>query len=117
MWNVRQILDAKVVMVTQLQRELDGLMAEKDLVTPTIECTSTNIEQCQIDFEITMGCMDRMKNDIEKVGDSTISVQGASKAKNNGLEKEGKGEVLLEFTKTQVGTHLSLDFEVDCAKV
>ncbi len=38
-----------------------------------------------------MGCMDGMKNDIEKVGDSTLSVvQGALKAKSNGLKKEGK---------------------------
>jgi hypothetical protein len=37
MWNVGEILDAKVAMVTQLQTELDGLMAEKDLNTPTIK--------------------------------------------------------------------------------
>jgi hypothetical protein len=35
MWNVGQILDAKVVMVAQLQTELDGLMAKKDLIIPT----------------------------------------------------------------------------------
>ncbi len=40
-------------------------------------------------MEIAMGCMDGMKNDIEKVGDSTLSVvQGALKAKS--IKKEGK---------------------------
>jgi hypothetical protein len=37
MWNVGQILDAKVVMVAQLQTKLDGLMTKKDLITPTIK--------------------------------------------------------------------------------
>jgi hypothetical protein len=118
MWNVGQILDAKVVMVAQLQTKLDGLMVEKDLIIPTIKLASTNIEQCQVDLETAMGCMDGMKNDIEQVGDSTLSVvQNALKAKNNGLEKEGRGGVLSKFTKTQVGIHPHLDFEVDYAKV
>jgi hypothetical protein len=43
--------------------------------------------------------MDGMKNDIEMVGDSILNVvQSALKAKNNGLEKERKGGLLLEFT-------------------
>ncbi len=47
-----------------------------------------------------MGCMDGMKNDIEQVGDSTLSVvQSALKAKNNGLEKEGRGGAFSKFTK------------------
>jgi hypothetical protein len=67
-------------------------MEKKDLIFPTIKLASTNIEQCQVDLEIAMGCMDGMKNDIQKVGDSTLNVvQGALKAKNNGLEKEGRG--------------------------
>jgi hypothetical protein len=92
MWNVGQILDAKVAMVAQLQTELNGLIIEKDLITPTIKLVSTNIEQCQIDLETAMGYMDGMKNDIEKVRDFRLNVvQGALKAKNGGLEKEGKG--------------------------
>jgi hypothetical protein len=68
--------------------------------------------------------MDGMKNDIEKVGDYMLSVvQGALKAKNNGLEKEGKGGgrggggLLLEFIEMYVGAHLCPNFEVECAKV
>jgi hypothetical protein len=49
-------------------------MVENDLISPTIKPTSTNIEQCQVDLETTMGCMDGMKNDIEMVGDSTLNV-------------------------------------------
>jgi hypothetical protein len=40
-------------------------------------------------------------------------VKSALKAKNNGLEKEGRGGVLLEFTQMQVGTHPHPNFEVD----
>jgi hypothetical protein len=93
-------------------------MAKKNLIFPTIKSASTNVEQCQVNLETTMGCMDGMKNDIEKVGDSILSVvQGALKAKNNGLEKEGRRGVLLEFTEMHVGAHRHLDFEVDCTKV
>jgi hypothetical protein len=56
--------------------------------------------------------MDGMKNDIEKVGDYMLSVvQGALKAKNNGLG------ILLEFIEMYVGAHLCPNFEVECAKV
>ncbi len=65
MQNVGQILDVKVAMVAQLQTKLDGLMAKKNLITPTIKLASPNIEQCQVDLEIAMDCMDGMKNDIE----------------------------------------------------
>ncbi len=52
-----------------------------------------------------MGCMDGMKNDIEKVGDFTLSVvQGALKVKNNGLAKERRGGVLPKFIKMQGNT-------------
>jgi hypothetical protein len=57
-----------------LQTKLDGLMIEKDLIFLTIKLVSTNVEQCWIDLEIAMGCMDGMKNDIEKVGDFMLSV-------------------------------------------
>jgi hypothetical protein len=40
-------------------------MAKKNLITPTIKLASPNIEQCQVDLEIAMDCMDGMKNDIE----------------------------------------------------
>jgi hypothetical protein len=46
MWNVGQILDAKVAMVAELQTKLDGLMIEKDLIFLTIKLVSTNVEQC-----------------------------------------------------------------------
>jgi hypothetical protein len=40
------------------------------------------------------------KNDIEKVGDSTLNVvQGALKAKNNGFKKEGRGGYFLNLLR------------------
>jgi hypothetical protein len=93
-------------------------MEKKDLISPTIKLASTNVEQCQIDLETTMGCMDGMNKDIEMVGDSTLNVvQNALKAKNNGLKKKGRWGVLFEFIETHVGAHLHPNFEVDCTKV
>jgi hypothetical protein len=47
--------------------------------------------------------MDWMKNDIEKVGDSTLNVvQGALKAKNNGLTKERRGGYFLNLLKCKL---------------
>ncbi len=64
-----------------------------------------------------MGCMDGMKDDIEKVGDSKFSVvQGALKTRNNGLKKEGRVGALLDFTQVHVGA-IHIHFEVDCIKV
>jgi hypothetical protein len=67
---------------------LNGLLVEKDLIYPTIKLALTKVEQWKVDLEIAMGYMDEMKDDIEKVRDFTLSVvQGALKAKKNGLEK------------------------------
>jgi hypothetical protein len=35
-WNVKEILDARIVMVTQVETKLNGLLAKKDSLSPTI---------------------------------------------------------------------------------
>lgn len=58
-----------------------------------------------------------MKDDIEKVGESTFSVvQCVFKAKNNGLKKEERVGALLDFIQVHVGV-IHIDYEVDCTKL
>jgi len=96
---------------------LNGLLTNKYLISPTIKLALTKVEQCKVDLEVIVGCMDGMKDDIEKVGDSKFSVvQGALKTRNNGLKKEGRVGALLDFTQVHVGA-IHIHFKVDCIKV
>jgi hypothetical protein len=95
---------------------LNGL-AKKYLIFPTIKLELTKVEQYKVDLEVVVGCMDGMKDDIEKVGDSTFNVvQDALKAKNNGLKKEERVGALPDFIQVHVGA-VHIDSKVDCTKV
>ncbi len=88
-----------------METKLNRLLAKNDSVSPTIKLQSTNIEECKSNLEIAMGYKDGME-EIGKIGDFTLHVvQGALKAKNNGLEKQGReGDLLDNIIQVNVNT-------------
>jgi hypothetical protein len=67
-------MDARTIMVAQVEMELNGLLVEKDSLSPTIKFQFIKVEECKSNLEATVGYKVGMKKVIDKIRDFTFHV-------------------------------------------